>query len=170
VQLCRGAQEPITILFDTHQDNGYTFETIIGNSLPTNQFGPIRTRQVICDTGQRQSSIPVGILREMFWSYSGPNQQARPAVTSYLANASFTPISIGFNAWTAPESHRIQLRNAEVSLDANINFITLGWQDPDRLGFFVLPGHYDSPRRFGFEIEELEEDEVIAEESENENE
>ena len=169
IQVCRGHHEPTTILFDIHQENGYEFEAINGNDLPMNQSGPIQTRRVICDTGKRQSSIPVRILRELFWSYAGPNLRARSEVTTYLANASLTPISIGFDARTVPESNRLEIRNAEVSLVADTNFITLGWEDLNRLGFFILPAADGSPRRFGFEID-LEEDEVNAEELEDESE
>ena len=114
--------------------------------------------------------IPVGILREVFRSHAGVNSSARPEVTSYFVNALMTPISIGFDVWTVPENNQIELKNAEVSLDANMNFITLGGLDLNRLRFFSLPGIEGSPRRFGFEIEEFEEDEANAEEREDESE
>ena len=81
-----------------------------------------------------------------------------------------TPISIGYDAWTVPEDNQIEIKNAEISLDRNIKFITLGWQDLDRLGFFILSGDEESPRSFGFQIEELDEDDVNAEEHEGESE
>ena len=111
--------------------------------------------------------IPVGILREVFRSHAGVNSSARPEVTSYFVNALMTPISIGFDVWTVPENNQIELKNAEVSLDANMNFITLGGLDLNRLRFFSLPGNEGSPRRFGFEIEEFVEDEANAEERED---
>lgn len=148
----------------------YTFDALIGNRLPGNQFGPVRTCRVICSTGQRESLIPVGLLREMIWSYAGPNQRIRPGMTGYLVNASLTPISIGFDAWTVPESNKIEIRYAEVSLDMDMNSITMGSQDLNRLGFFILPEDGNGPGTFGFEIEELEEDEAHAEEREDESE
>ena len=73
-----------------------------------------------------------------------------------------TPISIGYDAWTVPESNKIEISNAEVSLDTNVKSITFGWQDLNRLRFFILPDDEDIPSRFGFQIEELEEDEANA--------
>ena len=50
-----------------------------------------------------------------------------------------------------------------------MNFITLGYKNLNRLAFFILLDDEKSPRRFGFKIEELEEDENNAEdESETE--
>ena len=153
-----------------HLEQPYTFDALIGNRLPRDQFGPVRACRVICNTGRRKSLIPVGILREVFRSHAGVNSSARPEVTSYFVNALLTPISIGYDIWTVPENNQIELQNAEVSLDANMNFITLGGLDLNRLRFFSLPGNEGSPRRFGFEIEEFEEDEANAEEREDESE
>ena len=50
-----------------------------------------------------------------------------------------------------------------------MNFITLGYKNLNRLAFLILLDDEKSPRRFGFKIEELEEDENNAEdESETE--
>ena len=106
----------------------------------------------------------------MLWSHAGPNQRVRPGMTQYLANASLTPISIGYDAWTVPASNKIEIRNAEVSLDTNVNSIKLGWRDLNRLRFHVLPDGEDSPRRFCFEIENLSDDEANAEDREDESE
>ena len=102
-------------------------------------------------------------------SYAGPNQRVRPGMTQYLANASLTPISIGYDTLTVPESNKIEIRNAEVSLNTNVNSITLGWQDLNRLRFYRLPDDEDSPRRFCFEIENLADDEANAEDREDES-
>ena len=107
----------------------------------------------------------------MLWSHAGPNQRVRPGMTQYLANASLTPISIGYDALTVPESNKIEKRNAEVCIvEYKVNSITLGWQDLNRLRFYRLPDDEDSPRRFCFEIENLADDEANAEDREDESE
>ena len=150
------------LLFELEQ-RSYAFAAILGHRSRRDRIGPFRTRRVICNTAEHQSSIPIGLLREMCWSYAGPNPQARREVTSYLANATLTPISIGFDGWTVPESNKIEIRNAEVSLDKDKNSITMGSQDLNHLRFFILPDDENSPRRFGFEIEEIDEDESETE-------
>ena len=170
VNLCVAfsAMRLLAFALEEHLEQAYSFDAVIGNRLRRNQLGPVRTCRVICNTGQRETLIPVGISRKMFWSYAGPNQRVRHGMTQYLANTSLTPISIGFDPWTVPEGNEIEIRNAEVSLDTNVNSITLGWQDLNRLRFHVLPDDEDSPRRFCFEIEDLEEDEANAEEEREE--
>ena len=133
-----------TFLFEFHQQHGYSFETILGNqAFLTDLYGPIETHRVICDTAQRHSEIPVRLLRKMVWSHAGPNPRAERGiirVTSYLAHAFFTPIPIGLDARTVRQTNRIQVRNAEVSLEENMNFITLGYEDLNRLRFFNCGG------------------------------
>ena len=73
-----------------HLEQSYTFDALIGNRLPRDQFGPIRTCRVICNTGRQKSLIPVGILREVFRSHAGVNSSDNPEVTSYFVNA-FVP-------------------------------------------------------------------------------
>ena len=144
-----------TFLFEF--EAGYSFEAILGNRLSLDQHGPVLTCRVLCDTTCLKSSIPIGILREMVWSYAGPNPMPNPDVTSYLANAFLTPITLGLDAWTA--KNKIEVKDAVVPYDPNINVITLGWRDLYRLGFRIWPVDENGVIRFGFEIEEVEDDE-----------
>lgn len=143
-------------LFECHQEHGYSFEAILGNHFPTDHNGPIETHRVICDTAQRHSKIPVRLLRKMAWSQRADRQPEHiNRITSYLSDAFLTPISVGLDARSIPGK--------------NMNFITLGYKNLNRLAFFILLDDEKSPRRFGFKIEELEEDENNAEdESETE--
>ena len=124
-----------------HENNDFEFETLLGKSFPEDrQYGPIRSARVLCDIRNQQSIIPVKFLWQMRasdWSKSGDKDDQMAMnreTTSYYVNAVLTPIPVGYDAWTA--TRNIEMRDAVVSLDSNMDFIILGSNDLNRLNFF----------------------------------